>query len=290
MLCCYSNGENILFEKSAKEIKDTFSTLIQTDSNAIIDISSRDADMCELAGSINAELKKFYEKRQRYVQGDLELKEAITNISHDLRTPLTAIYAYLNLLKSEEKSDLVNKYLDKIENRTIALKRLTEELFCYTVITSDVEHISFENVIVNSILEESISSYYAIIKKHQIIPHVEIPERNVECRLDRNALSRIFENILSNAVKYSDGDLNITLQENGKIIFSNHAFDLTETQVAKLFDRFYTVNTARQSTGLGLSIAKILVEQMNGTISANYENNIVTICIDFSMCKGNANL
>ena len=271
-----------LLRKAAREISMSFRDKIKNETNTLIDISSRDRYMCELANGVNRQLEELYKQRQRFYQGNMELTEAITNISHDLRTPLTAICAYLDLLKPEEKSILVNKYLDKIENRTVALKRLTEELFRYTVAASDVESVSFENVVINGVLEESISSYYAVIKSAKIVPCIEMPEKNVECVLDRNSLSRIFENILGNAVKYSDGDLNIRLQENGIITFSNHAYHLTETQVARLFDRFYTVNTARQSTGLGLSIAKLLVEKMNGTISVSYENDIVTICVDFS--------
>ena len=150
-----------------------------------------------------------------------------------------------------------------------------------------MEHIPVESVIVNELLEESIASYYAVIKKCNIIPNIAIPEKNVVCFLSRNAISRVFENILSNAVKYSDGDLHITLSEDGQIMFSNHASKLTETQVAKLFDRFYTVEDARKSTGLGLSVAKILLEQMNGKIGAQYTNGILSICIQLPNASDN---
>lgn len=270
-----------LLKKSAKEICTSFSSKLQIETNTLIDISSHDPCMCELAACINKQLEALYKQRHLFQQGDRELKEAITNMSHDLRTPLTAICAYLDLLKTEEKSDLVKHYLDNIQNRTDALKQLTEELFCYTIAASDTEHLMFEPVIVNNVLEESISSYYALIKRNHISPTIEIPEQNVVCTLDKTALSRIFANILSNAVKYSDGDLDITLLKQGKIIFSNHASRLTSTQVARLFDRFYTVQTGRQSTGLGLSIAKVLVEQIHGSISATYEHGILTICIQF---------
>lgn len=99
--------------------------------------------------------------------------------------------------------------------------------------------------------------------------------------LDRTALSRIYSNLLQNALKYSDGDLNIELTESGGITFSNTAAELTEVQVGRLFDRFYTVEAARNSTGLGLSIARTLVEQMHGTISARYEDNKLFIHILF---------
>ena len=108
-----------------------------------------------------------------------------------------------------------------------------------------------------------------------------MPQEKIIRNLDRSALARVFSNLLNNAVKYSDGDLKITLYQTGEIIFSNTASGLTEVQVGKLFDRFYTVETARKSTGLGLAITRTLVEQMKGTIYANYKNSILSICILF---------
>ncbi len=90
-----------------------------------------------------------------------------------------------------------------------------------------------------------------------------------------------FDNILSNAVKYSDGDLTIHLRPDGSVTFSNRASSLSRVQAERLFDRFYTVETARSSTGLGLSIAKLLTEKMGGTITAEYESGHLQICIAF---------
>jgi signal transduction histidine kinase len=221
------------------------------------------------------------EERHRFVQGDMELKNAVTNISHDLRTPLTAICGYLELLEQEEKSETVERYIDIIANRTEALKQLTEELFRYSVIVTTEEH-EKEQVVLNTVLEESIAAFYAALNEKEITPNIHIPEIKISRYLDRSALSRVFSNLLNNAMKYSDGDLDITLSETGEITFSNMASSLNEVQVGKLFDRFYTVEAARKSTGLGLAIARTLVEQMNGTIYATYENDMLSIHILFS--------
>ena len=118
-----------LIRKSAREIDAALSQrlLEETDTNTLIDISSRDRFMRRLATNLNIQLRKLRSDRQRFQQGDLELKEAITNISHDLRTPLTAVFGYLDLLKREEKSETVKRYLFQIENRAEMLKQLTEE-------------------------------------------------------------------------------------------------------------------------------------------------------------------
>lgn len=270
-----------LLQKSAKEIEVSFSEKLITDSNTLIDISSSDKYMRHLAAEINIQLRQLQAERRKFQKGDLELKNAITNISHDLRTPLTAIYGYLDLLEQEEKSETVNRYIAVIRNRTEMLKQLTEELFRYSVILASEEDLNLESVVINNVLEESISSFYTILKEKKIFPKITIPQKKVIRNLDRSALSRILTNLLNNAVKYSDGDLEITLSENGAIYFMNHASNLTEIEVGKLFDRFYTVNNARNSTGLGLSISKALAEKMNGTISAKYNHEVLTICIVF---------
>ena len=205
-----------------------------------------------------------------------------SNISHDLRTPLTAICGYLDLLEQEEKSTTVERYIEVIRNRTEILKQLIEELFRYSVIITTEDDITKEAVEINRVLEESIAAFYVALNERKIIPSIKMPESKVICYLDGSALARVFSNLLNNAIKYSDGDLDIILSETGEIIFSNTASGLNEVQVGKLFDRFYTVEAARKSTGLGLAIAKTLVEQMNGTISAKYENNRLSICILFS--------
>lgn len=265
--------------KAIREIKRGFSEKLYTDTNTPIMLSSHDKLVSSLANDINVELKELKKQKHRYIQGDKELKNAITNISHDLRTPLTTICGYLSLLDKEEKSEHIARQLSIIKNRTFALKQLVEELFRYTTIISYTENSVYTETVINNVLEDCISSYYAIFKEKGITPNINLCEQKIVRSVDKTALLRIFNNIIDNAIKYSEGDLTISLFENGKIVFSNHTSDLNEIQIGKLFDRFYTVNTARKSTGLGLSIAKALIEKMDGNISADYSNNVLSIII-----------
>ena len=270
-----------LMKKSAKEIAEKLSEKLSADTNTLIDISSGDRDMRALAENLNAELKQLREERRRFQHGDTELKEAVTNISHDLRTPLTAVFGYLDLLEREEKSGTVKQYLGQIRGRTEAMKQLTEELFRYSIVASS-KPLKYEKLCINSVLEESLAEFYGAIVQQGITPEIEITETRVERILDKTALKRIFGNIIGNAVKYSGGDLFVTLAEDGTATFSNTAEGLDSVTVGKLFDRFYTVETAGNSTGLGLSIAKLLAEQMGGTITAEYAENRVIITLKFS--------
>ncbi len=271
-----------ILRKSAKEIENAFADRLITDTNTLIDISTGDRYMRSLANAVNVQLRKLRAERHRFRQGDTELKNAVTNISHDLRTPLTAICGYLDLLEQEDKSETVERYLEIIRNRTEILAQLTEELFRYSVIISNEKDAVKEPIIINEILEESIAAFYTALNERGITPDIKMPQNKVIRALDRSSLARVFSNLLNNAIKYSDGDLDITLSETGEITFANTASALNKVQVGKLFDRFYTVEAARKSTGLGLAISRTLIEQMDGTITAEYENGRLSIRIFFA--------
>lgn len=270
-----------MLQKAAEEIETAFADRLMTDTNTLIDISGNDRHMRHLANTINRQLRILREKRHRFWQGDAELKNAVTNISHDLRTPLTAVFGYLDLLEREEKSEEAKRYIAIIKDRCEMMKQLTEELFRYSVILSKENDISREPVVINTVLEESIAAFYTALKERNMTPAIQMPEIKVIRLLDASALSRIFSNLLQNAMKYSDGDLDITLSEDGEITFANTATRLSEIETGRLFDRFFTVEAARKSTGLGLAITKTLVEQMDGNISAEYKNGRLRICISF---------
>ncbi len=266
--------------RSAHEIAEAFRDRLAENTNTLIDISSRDRYMRSLANSVNTELRTLRDKRHRYEQGDMELKEAVTNISHDLRTPLTAICAYLDLLDREEKSEKVRLYLAQIQNRAEVLKNLTEELFHYSVVTTSQE-LKPDRVNVVHILQESLLSFYGVMREKEIRPQIDLPEVPVYRDLDINALNRIFSNIISNALKYTDGDFSVCMKEDGSIVFSNRAESLNTVSVGRLFDRFYTVEAHRNSTGLGLSIAKNLTERMGGLIDADYTDGKLFVTVQF---------
>ena len=152
------------------------------------------------------------------------------------------------------------------------MRYLTEELFRYSVITATADTLETEAVCLNDILEQSLAAFYGALTARGITPEVHMPEEKVVRQLDAAALRRVFGNILSNALKYADGDLTVSLLPDGAVTFSNRAPSLSRVQAERLFDRFYTVETARNATGLGLSIAKLLVERMGGAITAKYED------------------
>ena len=276
LLCTILIVKIVLMKKSINEICYDFREHLSTDTNTLISVSVSDPHIRRLAAEINTELTALRKKRQRYCHGDQELKQAVTNISHDLRTPLTAICGYLDLLEKEEQSKDVHEYLMQIRERTEVMKALTEELFRYSVIRSQ-EEFKLEKLDLSRVLEENLLSFYGLMQERRIVPRLDLPNEAVWRELDKTALNRIFSNIINNAVKYSDGDFTVHLTAAGDMTFSNSAKNLTPVEVSKMFDRFYTVESARSSTGLGLSIAKNLTEKCHGQISAEYISGVLTI-------------
>ena len=274
-------GYLISLRASLKEAARELDDKLKTDTNTLISISTGDRAMRALAAQINRQLQALRKERLKLCHGDMELKAAVTNISHDLRTPLTAICGYLDLMEREALPEKAGRYLAVIRERADAMRSLTEELFRYSVITSAGEESDRSPVRLNDILEQSLAGVYGALSKRGICPVIEMPEEPVGRVLDRRALGRVFENILGNAAKYSDGDLAVRLSPEGGVLFENGAKELDAVQTAHLFDRFFTVNTARGGTGLGLSIAKQLTERMGGSISAEYRKGRLRVQVRF---------
>ena len=271
----------LILRSSIREVAEELEEKLRTDTNTLISISTGDSSVQLLASRINAQLQALRKERLKLQTGNDELTTAVTNISHDLRTPLTAICGYLDLLEQEPQSEKSGRYLAVIRERTDAMRSLTEELFRYSVITATADELDMQAVRLNDILEQSLAGFYGALSARGITPEIRMPDAAVIRKLDAAALRRIFDNILSNTVKYSGGDLAVSLLPNGAVTFSNSAPSLSRVQAERLFDRFYTVETARNSTGLGLSIAKLLTEKMGGTITAEYESGHLQICIAF---------
>lgn len=269
----------LLIKKSMNEICEELREHLSAETNTLVSVSTSDKHIRRFVAELNEQLRKLRGERHQFLSGNRELKEAVTNISHDLRTPLTAICGYLELLENEEQSIEVQRYISIISNRVETLEHLTDELFRYSVIMVSENNATKERVVLNEMLEESVSAFYAVLKKSNIEPSIQLPQMKVVRYLPPATLSRVLSNLLNNAVNYSNGDLEITLSVTGEITFTNTATALNQVQVGKLFNRFYTVNTAQKSTGLGLGITRSLVEQLSGTITASYDDNKLSICI-----------
>lgn len=268
-----------ILKLSLREISVQAAEKFEAASNVPLTPQSRDKDVQRLASKLTGEIDAVIADKRRYAAGNGELFRAVTNVSHDLRTPLTSASGYLGLLRGCGLNEKQAEYAEIIEGRLNAMKSLTEELLSYSVVVSDEESAERSQECVNDLLEDSLTQFYIAFAERGIEPQIRICEGRVFRMIERGALSRIFGNIISNAVRYSDGDFCVQLFEDGTVTFENAASRLDEVSAGKLFDRFFTVENARGSTGLGLSIAKHLVEKNGGAIGAGWADGRLKITI-----------
>lgn len=265
-----------------KELAQDYRERVTLDSDTLIGVSSRDKRIRELASAINDTIGEMRQAFHKYRRGDKNVRNVITNVAHDIRTPLTAICGYLELAERLDKSPELEEYLGIIGERAQHMKSLTNDLFEYMVINDmDVPEES-QDVNINKAIEDSVMSFYPSFIEKNIKPEINISEKIIIRKLYPSYVERIISNLISNAVKYSEGDMEITLSDEGVFSIANTCGSLDKVQVEKLFDRFYTVESGSAvSTGIGLSIVRSFAEKMNCPIKAEYEEGRLIITLEF---------
>ena len=270
----------LVLKRAFGEIDDQVKDHLEGTNSSAFQLTTSDKNARKLANDLNGALQELHEERVFLKDGDKRMKENVTAISHDLRTPLTAINSYVDLLENESDEEKRKEYLERIKERTSELKDLTGELFKYSV-SSDVQYdsqLSTEELDLQNMIENSLISFYKEFTSMGIEPKTDFPSEKVIINSNRKTLMRVFDNIFSNVAKYAS-TLTVKLTPEGVVTVTNDAPDLTPVQVSKLFDKYYTVSDGTNSTGLGLSIAKDLVAKMGGSISADLEGGMLTIRI-----------
>lgn len=278
-----------LLKRGYDELTDNIEDQVRGKTQIPVTLTTADPHARRTAETLNHELAKLQDLRNEYLDGNRKVAQAVTEISHDIRTPLTAINSYLDLMKDEENEALKQEYLERIKSRTLSLSDLADELFKYSTSTDPTrypvqsEEVSSEPIDICRTLEECILSFYAAFKGKGIEPEIELPDEPVYVLCDKKSANRIFENIISNAIKYANDLLCVRLNSDGTAVFSNPAPDLTPVSAAKLFDRYFTVKEGSNSTGLGFSIAKELIVRNGGTIESELIDGVLSIKVHFKM-------
>ena len=206
-------------------------------------------------------------------------------MSHDLRTPLTSIMGYLQMVRLENVSENDKKeYMGIVEKRTKSLQQLISSFYDLSRIEGNEYNFDYKKINLSNILCENIALFYNDFINNNIEPIIEIDENIKEIISDESAISRIFSNLIGNMIKHGENFVKIGLNQKDDVIiteFINKATDLTQENVDKLFERFYTVDKSRsdRNTGLGLYITKVLVEKLGYNINANLRDNNLIISI-----------
>lgn len=274
----------IFYRREITDMTTNLKNINSTDTNSKISLSTSNRFLQDLAKEINISLGQKQNIKNEYKKIDLELRQAITNMSHDLRTPLTSIMGYIQLIEDNNLSEREKKrYVDIIKKRAKALEVQISSFYDFSRLESNEYQFNLKSVNLSSIMIDTIASYYNDFINKGIEPIIDIKEKIPFIIADEKAAGRIFSNLIQNMIKYGENFVRIELKQYDNYIqtsFENDTKDLTEEFVPRLFDRFFTVNTTRNdsSTGLGLAITKEFVEQMGHSIKAELiEDNLKII-------------
>ena len=280
----------VRYKRQVKDICRQMSFLEEEQSNKLVTIQYATKEFEDLAGHINVLNEKCRKQVWEYRQKDERLKEAIANLSHDIRTPLTSLGGYFDLLCDCEEEQDEERYQQIIRERIRTLETMLEELFTYTKLQNDAYVLELQKENITKIVCDNILSFYQEIKKRKIEPDIRVEEDNVWIWGNQTAAARIIQNIIRNALLHGSGGLEIRAGRENRIYSfecSNTVENPEEIDVEQVFTRFYKSDSARQaaSTGLGLAITKELAERMGGTICARLEGNCFCIRVEFEIME-----
>ncbi|MGM0126351.1 hypothetical protein IGI37_003780 [Enterococcus sp. AZ194] len=235
---------------------------------------------------LNQELVQHKEEKVQLILKEQAIKETITNLAHDIRTPLTSLDGYFQLLVTSQDHEKQDVYVANIKNRITTLTEMLEAIFTYTKLQNDDYDLQMSEVQINQILFATLFTYYPILSEKNIEPELNISDEPIIIEGEETAITRIFSNVLKNSLEHGAGDIKVSLQKEDKqVVFScqNAIQSGDSLDEAKLFDRFYMSDLSRtgHSTGLGLVIAKELVKKMQGTIELMIDEKTFTVIVLF---------
>lgn len=281
-LVCY-----LFFMKmELRRIKKELDLVLSRKTNGLIHTEFTSKEIHDLVECINTHLTEIKSKESKLERKNANFVKMIRNISHDLRTPLTSSLGYVSLML---ESDMIEqekiKNLKIVEERLKRLSELIDSFFEFSKILSNDQIIELDEINLVAVIEKAISNHYEDFSKDNRMIDFKTNKRKIKIKSNEVMLIRVFDNLIRNAYKHSNGNLDIEINQNNdkvKIKFINDLL-YNDLDVDRIFDEFYTVDISRTkgNTGLGLAIAKEFVEQLNGKIKADKKNNKLIITIAF---------
>ena len=251
-----------------------------------VNITLNDKDIENLAATINNNMQEQKQVEIDIMNREERLKQNISDIAHDLRTPLASIRGYITLLDNcteQEKKE----YINIIERKSEELNLLINNFYEISLFDNSSLKIQTTSIDIVQVIMEIVISNYALIKNNEIEIDNRLPEKQIKIYGEELTCKRIIQNLISNSIKYSNGYISIQLDEfDNEVIFTikNSVLELKESDLEHLFERFYTVDKSRNrsGSGLGLYIVKLLLKKIGGEVrDISLEDGILSISIMF---------
>lgn len=281
----------LLLKQEVKKISQQLRDYTNQKTGKKIDVTLLDKNIEQLAVQINQLIDLHLIEKREKIRFEDEVKQNIANMSHDLRTPLTSILGYIQIAELAETP--INEQKDALsiaKKRAKRLEMLLNDFFELSVIESADYQLTFQMVNINILIINALVGFYDRFNERNIEPAIEMPEKDLYVFSDESVITRVMDNLISNSLKHSNGNITITLQENdekARLIVKNDAPSLTEKDAEHLFDRFYMADQSRNphNTGLGLSIVKSLMDKTNGIVTSQLQDGQLSIICEWTLVE-----
>ena len=266
-----------------KQISEKLADILEKDSSEQVMVFTDNKALMELSGQINLLLLDRQRMKADFKKQEMSSKKMLANISHDIKTPLTVILGYLEILRLENRED---ETLQKVETKAKQVLELLDEFFTLAKLEAGDTNIEMAKVNINEVCRENVLCFYEILTRKELDVEVVIPEEDVYVRGDKESIGRIVNNLLSNAIRYGgDGKyLGFFLEEEKDFIridVVDKGKGIEKQFASNVFDRLYTMEDSRnrniQGNGLGLTIARNLARQMGGDITLSSRSGVKTV-------------
>ena len=276
------------YQRQVKDICRQLAFLMKHDSNMLIHREFGLGGIGMLSYRLNDLLELRRKEKRYYQEKETLIADTYTNLSHDIRTPLTSLDGYFQLMEACENVEEQRRYLNIIHERIHSLNEMLEELFMFTKLKNESYRLELTSCCINRILKETVFSYYDDWVRREIQPDIQITEEQLYIDGNKQGLSRIIQNVIKNGLDHGEKKIRIVLkreQNRAVLRISNQVIASEKIDIEHVFDRFYKADAARSktSTGLGLSIAREFVRRMNGEIGAKIEENEFIVEMSFNL-------
>ncbi|GGP16692.1 sensor histidine kinase [Oceanobacillus neutriphilus] len=277
-------------DKQIKYMYEKLDRIISERTSENLLVFTDDKELIHLLVGINNLLNHNQKILADYTKKEESIRKMISNISHDLKTPLTVIVGYLEIIQSNKSiQNELEKEVNKAHEKSVELLTLINTFFDLAKLESGDKEMPLEKTNINEACRKSILEFYEILTKQGLDASVDIPDENIYAAGNEEALDRVLRNLISNAIKYgNDGDVvGLTLKQDDSFTYIevwDKGKGIDEMNKESVFERLYTLEDSRnklyQGSGLGLTITKRLVESMEGDISLSskpYEKTVFTV-------------
>lgn len=288
ILLLISLSINVLIIKEIYNIIDQITFLIKNNTQMRISTGLSIKPFAQFSEVINEFLDSYHSKEKNYINKEKYLQNTIRGLSHDIRTPLTSLDGYLQVI--ENNNENFDKYISIMKNRINSLNNILDQLFTFIKLQEEEYKLEIEKIDITSLALETLFNYYEDFKLRNIEPTIDFTENKVFILANKDGLCRIFQNIYKNILEHGQSPIHLSLREiDDKIIFvsKNKIKDDLTINKDDVFKEFYKASDSRtgSSTGLGLAICKGLAEKLNGEISADIDGEYFSIILSFDKIK-----